>query len=173
MRTRVSALGVLGALVLVVSAAGSALAAGPTRQSVPTADFDDPYICGADPVIHVSYTAGFRLVTWTDSSGAVIRDAIFAPGSRVVLTDDSTGRSLSGISPAVFRTTYAADGSVEQLTVTGLNAAIAIPGEGMVLLDTGSLTWAGGFLGPTLAEHGPHAWFGTDAHETFCAWYRS
>ena len=163
----------LAGVALASVVAGSAAAAAPTRLTIPGIAFDDPFVCGGDPVIHVSYTASFRVVTWTDASGTITRDATFAPGSRVVLSDPVTGRSLSGISPAVFRTTFAPDGSIERLTVTGLNAAITIPGTGAVLLDTGRISWSGGFLGPVEAESGPHGWFGSADHEAFCDWFRA
>ena len=154
--------------VLALAIAAPAAAGKPDAVWIPPVEYDDPFVCAGDPVIHVSYTTPFKLVTWTDRDGNLIRDAIFAPRTRVVLTATSTGRSLSGSSPAIFRTTFAADGSVESLTVTGLNAAITIPGTGVVLLDTGSITWAGGFQGPVLAESGPHGWLGSDDHEAFC-----
>ena len=83
-----------------------------------------------------------------------------------------TGRELSGAAPAVFRTTYNLDGTIASLTATGLNAAITLPGQGRILLDTGRIAWEGGFLGPTLFEAGPHGWMGSDEHEAFCAYYR-
>jgi hypothetical protein len=149
-----------------------ALAAPPTSVDIPPIVYDDPFVCDGDPVIHVTYTTSFRLVTWTDRDGTLLRDAIFAPRTRVVLTDAATGKSLSGISPAVFRTSYNPDGSIVSLTVTGLNAAITLPGQGVILLDTGMIAWEGGFLGPTLAEGGPHAWMGSDDREAFCAYFR-
>ena len=48
-------------------------------MEIPSVEYDDPFVCGADPVIHVTYTTPFRLATWTDSDGNVLRDAIFAP----------------------------------------------------------------------------------------------
>ena len=160
-------------LALVLTVVGSAAAAAPTRITIPPVEYDDPFVCGGDPVIHVTYTTPFKLVIWTDADGNLIRDAIFAPRSRVTLTDVATGRSLSGISPAVFRTTYAPEGSVERLTVTGLNAAIAVPGQGVVLLDTGKITWSGGFQGPVVFEGGPHGWLGSDDNAAFCAYFTS
>jgi hypothetical protein len=161
----------IGAVVLAVALALPASAAPPQRQDIPSVDFDDPFVCGGDPVIHVSYTTSFRLVTWTDKHGNVIRDATFAPRTRVVLTDVSTGRSLSGTSPAIFRTTFAPDGSVISLSATGLNAAITIPGQGVILLDTGKITWAGGFGGPITVESGPHQWQGTADRDAFCEYF--
>jgi hypothetical protein len=162
---------ILASAVLLLVVAGSAAAAAPIRVTIPSVDYDDPFVCGGDPVIHVTYDTTFKLVMWTDADGNVTRDAIFAPATRVTLTDESTGRSLSGSSPAVFRTTYAADGSIETLRVSGLNAAITIPGAGVVLLDTGSITWTDGFQGPVLAESGPHGWLGSDDHTAFCAYF--
>ena len=162
----------LATMALVLSAVGTA-AAGTIRIPIPAVEYDDPFVCDGSPVIHVSYSAPFKLVMWTDADGNIVRDATFAPRSRVILTDVETGRSLSGISPAVFRTTYADDGSVLALRVTGLDAAITIPGQGRVLLETGVIEWSGGFLGPVLAEHGPHGWFGSDDHEAFCNYFRS
>ena len=75
------------------------------------------------------------------------------------------------MSPAVFRTEYDADGSVVSLTVNGLNAAIAVPGSGIVLLDTGTITWAGGFQGPLLEDHGSHSWLGPDDASAFCGYF--
>ena len=162
---------VVGSAVLALAVAAPVAAGAPDRVTIPSVEFDDPFVCGGDPVIHVSYTTPFRLVTWYDRDGHMVRDATFAPRTRVVLTDQTTGRSLSGSSPAVFRTVYAADGSIISLTVTGLNAAITVPGSGVVLLDTGSITWAGGFQGPVLAEHGPHAWQGSGDSSAFCAYF--
>ena len=168
-----SVVSILASIALLLVAAGSVAAGAPTRLTVPSVEYDDPFVCAGDPLIHVSYTTAFKLVTWTDADGTVVRDAIFAPGTRVILSDEASGRSLSGSSPAVFRTTYASDGSIEKLTVTGLSAAIAIPGQGVVLLDTGYLVWSGGFLGPTLADRGPHGWLGSDGAEAFCDYFRS
>jgi hypothetical protein len=161
------------AAIVSLGAASAVNAGRPSAEWIPAVEYDDPFVCGGDPVIHVSYTSPFRLVTWYDAEGNLVRDAIFAPGTRVVLTDTSTGRSLSGSSPAVFRTTYAEDGSVESLTVTGLNAAIAVPGHGIVLLDTGQITWQGGFQGPVLAERGPHGWLGSTDRDAFCGYFGS
>ncbi len=55
--------------------------------------------------------------------------------------------------------------------MNGLNAAITVPGTGVVLLDTGSITWAGGFQGPVLAESGPHGWLGSDDRQAFCDYF--
>jgi len=162
----------IASIALTLALSGVALASAPTSVEIPSVEFDDPFVCGADPVIHVSYTAPFRLVTWVDRDGTVLRDATFALRSRVVLTDTATGKSLSGISPAIFRTAYNADGSIASLTVTGLNAAITLPGQGRILLDTGRIVWEGGFMGPTLFEAGPHEWMGSDDREAFCAYYR-
>ena len=164
---------IAAAALLLAALASPAQAAAPVILEIPAVEFDDPYVCGGDPVIHVSYTAPFRLMLYVGRDGAVVRDATFGPHSRVVLTDVATGRSLSGISPAVFRTTYDANGSVVSITVNGLSTAITVPGQGVVLLDTGSITWSGGFLGPTLAQHGPHQWLGGDDNGAFCDWYRS
>ena len=162
----------VASMALVLSAVGTA-AAGAIRIPIPAVEYDDPFVCDGSPVIHVSYSAPFKLVMWTDADGNIVRDAIFAPRSRVILTDVETGRSLSGISPAVFRTTYAPDGSVEVLSVSGLNAAVTVPGQGIVLLDTGSISWSGGFQGPVVAEHGPHAWMGSGDADAFCAYFTS
>jgi hypothetical protein len=161
------------AILLLLGAVSGAQAGAPTTIDIPAVEFDDPFVCGGDPVIHVAYTAPFVLRLYFDADGTLVRDATFGPRSRVIFSDPLTGRSLSGISPAVFRTTYADDGSVESVTVNGLSAAITIPKQGVVLLDTGSITWEGGFVGPTLAERGPHEWLGTDNNSAFCDWFRA
>jgi hypothetical protein len=154
--------------------ASAALAGKPEVINLPPIEYDDPFVCGGDPVLHVSYTGTFKLTLFTDNAGNLVRDAIVG-GGRITVTfsDPGSGRSLSGSSPAPFRTTYNADGSVAQLRTDGLNAAITIPGEGVVLVDTGSLTWDGGFGGPVLAEHGPHDWFGSGDASAFCDYFRS
>jgi hypothetical protein len=168
-----SVVSILASIALLLVAAGSVSAGAPTRLTVPSVEYDDPFVCAGDPVIHVSFNTPFKLVIWTDADGNVVRDAIFAPGTSVTLSDEATGRSLSGTSPAIFRTTYASDGAIENLTVTGLSAAIAIPGQGVVLLDTGYIAWSGGFQGSILADRGPHGWLGTDGAEAFCDYFRS
>jgi hypothetical protein len=170
MRSTIRAL-TAGAL-LAIATATTGSAASPTIIPIPPVDYLDPFVCDADPVIHVTYTGPFRLTLFKDAAGNVTRDAITAPGVRVVLTDEATGRSLSGASPAVFRTTYDASGSIDRLTVNGLNAAITVPGHGLVLLDTGRIVWALGFQGPVLQERGPHAWLGSGDAEAFCGWFR-
>jgi hypothetical protein len=153
--------------------ASVALAGRPDVINLPPVEFDDPYICGGDPVLHVAYTGTFKLTMFFDNTGTLVRDAIEG-GGRITVTfsDPESGRSLTGSSPAPFRTTYNADGSVGQLRADGLNAAITIPGEGVVLLDTGSLTWDGGFGGPVLAERGPHGWFASAGTSAFCAYFQ-
>jgi hypothetical protein len=164
---------VVAAALLLLAFSPSARAAAPITLDIPAVEFDDPFVCGGDPVIHVSYTAPFKVMLYLGRDGSIVRDATFGPGSRVVLTDNVTGRSLSGISPAIFRTTYAADGSIVSVTVNGLSAAIAVPGEGVVLLDTGTITWSGGFQGPVIASNGPHQWLGGDDNTAFCDYYRA
>ena len=152
-----------------VAFAPAALAAKPVVIDLPPVEFDDPFVCGGDPVIHVAYEGTFRLSLFFDQEGTLVRDAIVG-GGRISVTFSSatSGRSLSGMSPAPFRTTYNADGSVARLTASGLNAAITIPGEGVVLLDTGSITWTGGFGGAVEGAAGPHDWFiGADT-SAFC-----
>lgn len=153
--------------------ASAALAAQPQVINLPPVEFDDPYICGGDPVLHVAYTGTFKLTLFFDNAGNLVRDAI-GGGGRITVTfsDPQSGRSLTGSSPAPFRTTYNADGSVAQVSTDGLNAAITIAGAGIVLLDAGSLTWDGGFGGPVLAEHGPHGWFGSGDASAFCAYFQ-
>lgn len=169
---RIVSLSVIGA-VLSLGLATTVQAAAPTTQVIPAVEFDDPFLCEGDPVVHVSYTAPFRLVTYVDNDGNVTRDATFGPRARLVLTDEATGRTLTSLSPAVFRTTYDAAGSIESITVNGLNAAITVPGQGVILLDTGTIAWQGGFLGPTLVESGPHGWFGSGDRAALCAYFRA
>jgi hypothetical protein len=158
------------AVVLGLSYASTALAAPPTVILLPPVSFDDPFLCSGDPVIHVEYSGTFRLSLYTDRNGNLIRDAITGQGS-ITVTFSAAGKSLTSESPAPFRTTYASDGSVDTLTASGLNAAVTIPGSGVVLLDTGSITWAGGFGGSLVGSAGPHVWFLGGDTSAFCAYF--
>jgi hypothetical protein len=161
---------VLGlAAVLCLGVAPTAFAAKPVVVNLPPVQFEDPYICGGDPVILVTYTGTFKLTLFYENDGNLIRDAI--EGGRITVTFSANGTSLTGASPAPFRTTYNSDGSIATLTANGLNAAITIPGGGVVFLDTGTIVWDGGFGGPVLVDDGPHDWFvGGDTTE-FCDYF--
>jgi hypothetical protein len=155
--------------LLVLAAAPAVLAAKPVVIDLPGIEYDDPLVCGGDPLVHVAYGGTFRLVLFFDQAGNLVRDAIEGGGPiTVTFSADGSDRTLTGMSPAPFRTTYNADGSIATLTANGLNAAITIPGEGVVLLDTGSIMWAGGFGGPVEASGGPHDWFLGAETTAFC-----
>jgi hypothetical protein len=158
------------AALLSLSAASTAFAARPTVIDLPPISFDDPYLCGGDPVLHVEYGGTFKLTLFYDNDGNLIRDAIVG-GGRITVTFSANGKSLSGASPAPFRTAYNADGSIATLTANGLNASITVPGEGVVLLDTGTIVWEGGFLGPLDFAAGPHEWFVGGDLSAFCAYF--
>jgi hypothetical protein len=166
---RLASIFAVSSLLLLV-AAPTVAAAKPVVIDLTPVAFDDPFICAGDPVILVSYTGSFKLTLFYDNAGHLLRDAIEG-GGRITVTFSANGRSLTGASPAPFRTTDNADGSVTKLRADGLNTAITIPGQGVVLLDTGSLSWAGGFGGPVLAAAGPHEWFVGGDTSAFCAYF--
>ena len=157
----------------IVAATTAAIAAPPVVVDLPPIEYDDPFVCAGDPVVHVAYNSNLKLTLFFGRDGNLTRDVIGPAGQvTVTFTNPDSGRSLSGQSPAPFRTTYNPDGSVDTLTANGLNIAITLPGEGVVLHDAGKLTWAGGFGGEIVASGGQHAWYvGGDA-SAFCAYLR-
>lgn len=161
---------IIGLSMLLVAASAPAVqAAKPVVIELPPIIYDDPFVCGGDPVVHVTYSGTLRLTLWFDAAGNLVRDAV-TPGGMVTVafSSDATDRTLTSLSPAPFRTTYNADGSIDTLTANGLNAIIAFPGDGVVLLDTGALTWAGGFGGELVASGGSHEWHVGGDVAAFC-----
>jgi hypothetical protein len=161
---------VMAAVLLSLGTFATASAGAPTVVYLPPVSFDDPYVCGGDPVIHVAYSGAFRLAVYSDRNGNLVRDAI-TPGGQVTVTFSANGTSLTSSSPAPFRTTYNADGAVAQVTAVGLNAAIRIPGAGTVLLDAGAVVWDLAFGGNVASAAGPHEWFIGGDSSAFCAYF--
>lgn len=173
MRRFIGALGL--AAVIAAGSVPAVAAVQPVVIELPVLAYYDPFVCDADPIIHVSYDNPFRLTLFVDRSGSLVRDVISGSSLTITFRDPGTGRSLASSSPAPFTTTYDADGMVDEVVIRGLSTALRVPGEGLLLLDTGRIVFDGGFaLGdvPTL-ERGPHAYFGTDDRATFCAWFRA
>jgi len=163
--TSISALAAIATLAL----APSALAAKPVVLDLPPIIYDDPFVCGGDPVVHVEYTATLRLALTFDGDGNLLRDVIRPAGPVIVtFSVDGSDRTLSGMSPAPFRTIYNPDGSVATLTGNGLNVAITLPGQGVVLHDAGSITWTGGFGGALEGSAGHHDWYLAGDTQAFC-----
>jgi hypothetical protein len=155
--------------LLCLAVAPTAFASQPVVVYLPPIIYDDPWVCGGDPVIHVIYDTDTKLTMTFDQDGNLIRDTLTGGGKIfVTFSSDVSDRTLSGPSPAPFRTAYNADGSISTLQATGLNVAITIPGQGVVLLDAGVLTWDGGFGGSVDGSGGHHNWYLGGDTEAFC-----
>jgi hypothetical protein len=82
-----------------------------------------------------------------------------APAFRV--TFSGPGGSFGAPGPAVEIRTLKPDGSPDIVTVVGLLTAVHLPGQGVILLDTGKIVFHEYLGGELIAEVGPHEMFGS------------
>lgn len=150
-------------LVLPLVLASGAMASPPARFDVPFPDFDDHSTCPG-LVIHTAFDGSVKGATFTDRNGVTVREILTAPG--LVVTFSANGNTLTTRGPSVLHLTYE-NGVLTSTAITGLTAAVHVPGEGLVLLDAGRIVFA--VTGGILAENGPHQLFGTGDHSAFCA----
>jgi hypothetical protein len=156
----------LSALSLVFASAARAVP--PLIEPIPFPDFVDTSTCSFAIAVHFEGTVTAHI--FFDKTGTVVKEIDIFGNFTVTFTDTRLGgKSLSTKGPAPGITTFNPDGSTDTATIVGLNAAIAIPGEGLVLLDAGRIVFEGGIGGPIRFENGPHQIFGTGDHSKFCA----
>jgi hypothetical protein len=76
-----------------------------------------------------------------DRDGNVIREISTAPTFQITFTNLNTGKSVISPGPSSVKVLYNLDGTVATFTVDGLNLRIAVPGHGLVFLQTGKLVF--------------------------------
>jgi len=151
------------AVALVLASAASA--AKPIVTFPPFPGFTDTSVCGAAFPVEVSFDGTVRETLYLDQSGVPTRlTQIFG---HFVVTFTYGDVSLSTLGPAPTMITFDANGNVETVVIVGLNAAITIPGQGLIALDAGRIVLfdATGKLKP---ESGFHVFFGSADKTKFC-----
>lgn len=159
-----TAIVLLLAATLSLAAASSAGAAKPVVSYPPFPGFTDTATCGFP--IEVAFEGTVRETLFSDNEGQP-RKVIQIFGHFVV-TFTHGDKSLSTLGPAPTMVTFDSEGNLETIVLVGLNAAIAIPGEGLVALDAGRVVLfdATGELKP---ESGFHVFFGSADKTKLCA----
>jgi hypothetical protein len=150
------------ALALVVAASASAMK--PSVETGPMAGFTDTSLCGFP--IDVSFSGSVRTTTYFSQDGVPTRQLQIFGHFVVTFTTSEASLTTGGPAPTIL--TFDANGDLETVVIVGLNAAITIPGQGVVLLDAGRVVLfdATGQLKP---ESGFHAVFGSGDAPKFCA----
>jgi hypothetical protein len=149
---------------LALAAASSATAGKPVVTFPPFPGFTDTSICGYP--IDISFEGTVKDILFLDQNGVPKREIQTFGNFIVTFTHGS--KSLSTGAPAPTIITFDAAGQVETVVIVGLNAAVTIPRQGVVLLDAGRVVLfdATGKLKP---QSGFHAVFGVGDASKFCA----
>jgi hypothetical protein len=127
----------LAALLLTVLAAPVALAGGPTIERIVIDDtrvFPAGTRCEFEVIGHRSGTLTTK--TWTDESGAVVRQTLTWNGAKIEYTNPANGESVTTLlaGPAIFEPK--GDGTTT-LTIPGNDQAVVMPGVGFIDGRTG------------------------------------
>jgi hypothetical protein len=154
--------------LVTLTPAPAALAVPPTHTTVFVDDtFEDPSLtrkCGFPVQIHL--VGPIKAIRRFDQAGNPVQEIQVAPGFRV--TFSANGNSLTTPGPAVALITLATDGSPDIVTAVGLLTAVHLPGQGVILLDTGKIEFYGALGGELIAEAGPHELFGSGDATQMC-----
>jgi hypothetical protein len=144
--------------------ASSAGAVKPIVSFPPFPGFTDTALCGVP--IDVSFEGTVRETLHLDQSGTPTRVTQVFGHFTVTFTYGDV--SLSANAPAPTIITFDANGDVETIVIVGLNAAMTLPGQGLIALDAGRIVLfdATGKLKP---ESGFHVFFGSGDKSRFCA----
>lgn len=120
--------------VLPLASAAPAQAIAPTRVVTTQIDltFVDTDLCGF-PITFVE-NGTYKTTTYYNSQGTPLRTVI-TNQRRYVATATANGRTLLTNYPLVIRTTFADNTRTE----LGLLSAYHVPGEGLILINTGKL----------------------------------
>ena len=78
-----------------------------------------------------------------DKDGNVVREISTAPTFQITFTNLNTGKSVISPGPSSVKVLYNSNGTVAMVTVNGLNLRIAVPGHGLIFLQTGKLVFDG------------------------------
>ena len=157
---RILAVVALGLLGLVSAASVSA-----ARPAIYTIDFTVPD--STCPGIDLQFHLEGGVVDITQNPTKEI-----SAQPRGVVSWTANGKTLSSRGPAVLMITYNADGSVAQTKVAGLLVAVTLPGQGVILLQTGEVVFAGAFRdSPVVLSHGPNQFLGSGDLSAFCGYF--
>jgi hypothetical protein len=159
-------------VALTVSLAGIALWAQPAAaNSVVTQviHVDDTFVdsgtCGFDITVHDFGT--FRQADYYDNSGFLYKTLLTAGGGAFTITETANGTTLTMQNQSyLFTIYYNADGSQSTATLSGPVFKFTAPGGGVVLLDTGTVTFDS--EDNIVFEGGPHQDLNGDV-DAFCA----
>ena len=153
----------IAALPLTFSA--TALAVPPTTEVTEIVDSItvDTDICGAQLPITFVENGTFKVKTFYDSAGDVVRTILTNYNRRYIATASANGKSLTTNYPLVFITYGESDIRV------GLRNAYHVPGAGVVLLDAGRLV-LDLTTGDVQFEAGQHDLVDGDV-DAFCAYF--
>jgi hypothetical protein len=149
---------------LALAAASGAGAGKPVVTFPPFPGFTDTALCGFP--IEFSFEGTVKDILFLDQNGVPKRE--IQTFGHFIVTFTHGSKSLSTNGPAGTMITFDAAGQVETVVIHGLNAAISIPGQGLIALDAGRIVLfdATGKLKP---ESGFHVFFGTADKSKFCA----
>ncbi len=159
--------------VLAVTLAATALWALPAAANTQVRTVihvDDTFVddetCGFDITVHVF--GPFTDTDFYDNSGFLYKTIeTVGPGGPFTITETAKGTTLTMPMQSFQVTiTYNADGSPATFTNNGLVTKFTLPGGGVVLLDTGRVTFDR--EGNILFEAGPHQQLHGDV-DAFCA----
>jgi hypothetical protein len=125
--------------------------------------FTDTTLCGFP--IELSFSGNVRTTTHLNQENNPVRIVQTFPDFTVTFTHGD--HTLSTRAPALGILKFNPDGSLDTFTFVGMNAAIALPGQGQLLLDAGRIVFDAD--GNIVSESGPHQVFGTGDPSAFCA----
>ena len=162
----------MGRRALILCLAGFALAfpaaasaRPPVITTIPFPDFVDTETCSFPIALHFEGTVTAHI--FFDKNGTVVKEIDIFGNFTVTFTNTTNEeKSLSTRGPAPSIITFT-DGSPNTLAIVGLNAAITVPGVGLVALDAGRIVF--GQNGAITFEAGNHVFFGSGDASKFCA----
>jgi hypothetical protein len=122
-------------------------------------------ICAFDVQEHAVGT--FKVIDFFDDSGNIIKSILTNFGGPYTLTVSANGVTLTSQTvTTVIIVTFNPDGSLNTISVTGLNQNFVLPGGGTVFLDAGRIVLDSN--GNIIFEAGPHPGFHGD-FDSLCA----
>jgi hypothetical protein len=150
--------------VLPLASAATAQAAAPTREVTTQTNltYVDTDLCGF-PITYVE-NGTYKVTTFYNSQGTPVR-TILANQRRYVATATANGKTLLTNYPLVIRTSFEDNTRTE----LGLLSAYHVPGEGLILINTGRLVLDRA-TGDAVFSAGPHDVVEGNASD-FCAYF--
>ena len=143
------------AIVAVALLAMPATASAQATREVEVISFNGSFevndLCSFPLIEHQEGT--FQIATFFDASGTPTKQ-IITVRSPYVVTLSAHGKTLTGVSPFAEKIVLDAEGELVTATLVGLVSQFRVPGDGVLLIDTGRIVFDADF--DIIFEAGPH-----------------